>query len=1069
MPSSLFAAELLKKLTDHKFAVGVEDHLRVERLLCAADESMDLPSLKFMLAPLLARNSDEQERFYAIYDEYLAESAPAPQPPPPRPARQMSAALLLSAFVLLGVVAVDRLYVSKRWPLARKPAADRFEQPSKKQNPPPIKPSTAVPSTSTEPPPQVRTRIELRYSPWMILGLVGFMVAIFLADIDRKAKRKGLEDARHKNGEPFRWPLHATGIDDLFVTPDFARAVRLLRQRRAGERQQVDVPASIRATVRSGGLAQLVRRGAATTPEYLLLIERLSDHDHFAEYALRLGDALAAAGVDLERYFYAHDPRLITAVGGGRPQPLAETHDRSPTARLLFFGGTRSFVDPRTGVPLPWLSEDMRLRDASLLAPTHSGWSLEHAGELLYLGTAGSKGQADVAESIDRGERHVDEFRPDRRSLLGAAPTIAELRAALSAEEFRWLCACAIHPDLQWDVTVAIGRTVGVLTEERLLALVSLQWFRLGQIPEPRRQALAALFLDDVQYAAVHRAIAETIAATRPPEHTFAAESADAMALVHRALAEHREGAAALASTLAALSEFPIVLIARDAHVRIVLRGGNGLAARLRSLFYRAGNRHLGWRSFAPTAAALAAVACIGAVATPLSRVKVMVPVPAAPVVKTQQPTVTPKPPEPIPISPYDSTIGPSLPQQQPACSAQLRLVDKFTWQLHLQNCPSAASVGVNDQLSFSGGNSQTVLFQVMDSARGDFFLRHIRNNDVTELASLNALLTSRDLRLLIGEERIPVTLLGRVQTAVTPCRGSLTVVAGINVWPIELNECMDAGQLGNANGPATLVLNGTPFAADLQNVRVDLPNRRLTAEILASTKVLLAEVQQPLPQAGLLKLKGRTYDIAITAKPSEPPPPVAGASGSTGEIVSPPIKGGLRGGLLLLPPEVAIRSFEARVGKKQEIRLLWTGDPKAASDLRIDCHGSKPIETVVPPAPGQSDVHIYRFQPGSAHQCKWSVRFRRGDVTSPWNDKNEFVIDHDKALDVKINRVTRELIVVSGKISKKADVYIEDTKATLTESRFSRGIPFTGQKTIHVVAFFKDYVVYEDVTVPGS
>src|SRR5262249_52285698 len=59
-----------------------------------------------------------------------------------------------------------------------------------------------------------------------------------------------------------------------------------------------------------------------------------------------------------------------------------------------------------------------------------------------------------------------------------------------------WLSACAVYPELNWDLTLFLGQSVTdgagapLLTLPRLAALVRLPWFRQGFMPDWLRQRL---------------------------------------------------------------------------------------------------------------------------------------------------------------------------------------------------------------------------------------------------------------------------------------------------------------------------------------------------------------------------------------------------------------------------------------------------------------------------------------------------------------------------------------------------------------------------------------------------
>ncbi|MGB1243652.1 MAG: hypothetical protein ACPG49_14075, partial [Chitinophagales bacterium] len=71
---------------------------------------------------------------------------------------------------------------------------------------------------------------------------------------------------------------------------------------------------------------------------------------------------------------------------------------------------------------------------------------------------------------------------------------VAELTRKLTKVGFDCLCAAAIYPEMNWDLTVYLGETLfderELLKEENMLPLVSLPYFRKGFMPEDLRKEL---------------------------------------------------------------------------------------------------------------------------------------------------------------------------------------------------------------------------------------------------------------------------------------------------------------------------------------------------------------------------------------------------------------------------------------------------------------------------------------------------------------------------------------------------------------------------------------------------
>jgi formylglycine-generating enzyme required for sulfatase activity len=88
-----------------------------------------------------------------------------------------------------------------------------------------------------------------------------------------------------------------------------------------------------------------------------------------------------------------------------------------------------------------------------------------------------------------RGSAAVDE---------PAAGALVELRErwGLASFRYQWLCACAVWPELRFEITTYLGAELAKVAErdppdeQELLALARLSWFRQGWMPEDLRLAL---------------------------------------------------------------------------------------------------------------------------------------------------------------------------------------------------------------------------------------------------------------------------------------------------------------------------------------------------------------------------------------------------------------------------------------------------------------------------------------------------------------------------------------------------------------------------------------------------
>ena len=111
---------------------------------------------------------------------------------------------------------------------------------------------------------------------------------------------------------------------------------------------------------------------------------------------------------------------------------------------------------------------------------------------------------------------------------------LAEVSDYLGEERYGWLAACAVYPDLRWELTLFLGHRLEqangagtcLLSLEHVAALVRLPWFRAGFLPDWLRRRL----VDDLSATSdrtVRRALGELLLSSLDgPVDAFALEIA---------------------------------------------------------------------------------------------------------------------------------------------------------------------------------------------------------------------------------------------------------------------------------------------------------------------------------------------------------------------------------------------------------------------------------------------------------------------------------------------------------------------------------------------------------------
>jgi hypothetical protein len=332
------------------------------------------------------------------------------------------------------------------------------------------------------------------------------------------AKKKLMLHRERSKRPPYIVPLKQEPIlSRLYDSPEFYHAVRRMRRRQADEFKRLDVWGTVAATVQAAGFPSFRYKQVSKAPEYLILIHRVSERDHQAQLFRMLVEAFAREHLFIVHYFY-DDPRVCTKDSDQESVRLAEIQRKYSTRRLLIFSDGQELLDPMTGELATWTSVFRSWRERALLTPTAPaawGWSEAVVGDYFRVLPANTQGLSELLNQLETtAPTSFDSWRRNDTSLpvdeaeLEEVVTRADWAALkqllthhLGSDLFQWLCATAFYPHLEWNLTLRLGTVAGMpgslVTEENLLRLTRLPWFRSGRIPEQVREQLVSWLAPD--------------------------------------------------------------------------------------------------------------------------------------------------------------------------------------------------------------------------------------------------------------------------------------------------------------------------------------------------------------------------------------------------------------------------------------------------------------------------------------------------------------------------------------------------------------------------------------------
>ncbi len=336
----------------------------------------------------------------------------------------------------------------------------------------------------------------------------------------------------------------------LFKNPKLRRTIQQFRQHRESTGFELDTEATINNTIENGGILIPAYRSRFVLPEYLVLIDRASFDDQQAKFVDELINRLTEDGVYVDRYYFKRDPRVCQPQKSSESQvELKELIALHHNHRLLIFSDVDGFIDPLTGKPHTWIDDLLQWSSTGIFIPERTE-GIRYLATLLgeygfHVGPASTSGLARHIEMLqleaeparfnwemdapypllfqDKKDTWLQHAEPDQESI---DELIAEIRSYLDEEGTHWLCACAVYPELHWELTLylatklKLGNKDSLTWEEqddlqkKLLELTRLPWFRHGSMPDWLRIRLVSL-LNNQQHQKIRKVLKKLLSSIR--------------------------------------------------------------------------------------------------------------------------------------------------------------------------------------------------------------------------------------------------------------------------------------------------------------------------------------------------------------------------------------------------------------------------------------------------------------------------------------------------------------------------------------------------------------------------
>ena len=576
-------AELYDLLRADGFAIGVDDHVRIGRLL-ARDAAWTPEMLRISIAALVVTDPHERDGFDACWERWMRSVEPSRPPeiarparPAPKPRTARRGSLIGGAVAIVAIVAIVAVVVAVV--LAARHCADTpfhgggsgDQSPNKvgsSGDQPPIKvggsgdqppskgsgsgdqspskgsgsgdqPPTTDPAPKRLSPPSY-TAIEVALVA-LALGTIVLAIATIVGALGARARRRFLPG-------PWRYILAVPpAMKPVLPRNAIEDAAAALTWQATETGDELDFARSVAATVERGGLPTLVYRRSVAAPRYLVLADTAGGADRWKFVYDELLRRLAREGVELERYTFSANPAQCVGPDG-RVVALDDLLDHSDA--LIVIGDGDGAVDALTGERAEWLASLRHMPRRLWINPVPPArWSA--GAHAIAADTPMEHGVALALAALNAGvDRRVHSDTPYPAVIErapGTASAIAALRAALGERAFLLVAAVSVTG----SPTIAAARWLAEthaleVDEQDWLGVATLPWFRTEQWPEGLRDRLSeALGADAPGLARAITATSERLLSASEPLRDSGAHLAWQLEGAYRASRRGERAAAA--------------------------------------------------------------------------------------------------------------------------------------------------------------------------------------------------------------------------------------------------------------------------------------------------------------------------------------------------------------------------------------------------------------------------------------------------------------------------------------------------------------------------------------------
>ncbi len=365
-------------------------------------------------------------------------------------------------------------------------------------------------------------------------------------------RHTGSEDEEKKYAGPYSIEF-APQDEKIFAETGISQLAETLRKRHSSDNYHLNVYKTIRQTIKSGGFPSLQFTPKTQPTDFLILLDNEFPDGHLTHLFSWLIGKLKKEEVQFNAYSFYKEPLLLNNQSlSHHLLPLDKIARLYPESIVLIFSGANGFFDSYHPQVKNWIKQKFRNWETKLIITpvTKNDWGSKELA--LY-----DAGFTVVPADINAHQVITDEinFMIDKQKLkktivpgayaarqhnfnrwnqlenyLGKASSeIQKLNNSFPGTAIlqKWVCALAVYPHINWNITLAIGKAIEekyckpgqLVNYTNLLVLSRIAWLNDGQVSDALKKQML-VHLDKESEAVARSAVAKALSEIEPSINT---------------------------------------------------------------------------------------------------------------------------------------------------------------------------------------------------------------------------------------------------------------------------------------------------------------------------------------------------------------------------------------------------------------------------------------------------------------------------------------------------------------------------------------------------------------------